>query len=61
MTSVTYVFSFKRYQRSHQEIQETAMATLVKPTQSRFVRWFKQIRKNNKAPYKWYECDKCGI
>jgi hypothetical protein len=37
------------------------MATLVKPTQSRFVRWFKQIRKNNKAPYKWYECDKCRI
>ena len=60
MTPVTYGFSFTRY-RLVMDIQETAMATLVKPTQSRFVRWFKQIRKNNKAPYKWYECDKCGI
>ncbi len=60
MTSVTYGFSFTRYWLV-MDIQETAMATLVKPTQSRFVRWFKQIRKNNKAPYKWYECDKCGI
>lgn len=38
-----------------------AMATLVKPTQSRFVRWFKQFRKTNKSPYKWYDCDNCGI
>ena len=37
------------------------MATLVKPTQSRFVRWFRQFRKTNKSPYKWYDCDNCGI
>jgi len=60
VTPVTYGFSFTRYWLVI-DIQETAMATLVKPTQSRFVRWFKQIRKANKAPYKWYECDNCGI
>lgn len=37
------------------------MAALVKPTQSRFVRWIKQFRKSNKSPYKWYECDNCGV
>ena len=45
----------------YQHNPEAAMATLVKPTQSRFVRWLKDFRKNNKAPYKWYECDKAGI
>jgi len=36
------------------------MTVLVKKTPSRFVRWFKQFRKDNKSPYKWYECDNWG-
>jgi len=37
------------------------MATLVKQTQTRFFRWLKEFKKNNKSPYKWYECDNCGM
>jgi hypothetical protein len=39
------------------------MATLVKQTQTkpRFVRWFKEFKKNNGSSSKWYEHEHSGV
>lgn len=34
------------------------MVALVKQTQSRFARWFKKYRDENRPPYRWYEHDR---
>jgi hypothetical protein len=37
------------------------MTTLVKQTKPGFVRWFKEFKKNNGSPSKWYEHEHYGI
>jgi hypothetical protein len=43
------------------QIQEVAMTAAVKRTGTRLVRWFGELRRKNRPPYKWYEHDLyCG-
>ena len=37
------------------------MAALVKEMKPRFVRWFKEFKKNNRSPSKWYEHEHYGV
>ena len=40
--------------------EEVAMTTLVQRTRSRMVRWFRQITRPRKVPYRWYDPDNRG-
>jgi hypothetical protein len=41
--------------------KEVTMTTLMQRTRSRMVRWFRQITRPHKAPYRWYEPDNSGV
>ena len=41
--------------------KEVTMTTLMQRTRSRMVRWFRQITRPHKAPYRWYEPDNIGV
>ena len=40
--------------------KEVTMTTLMQRTRSRMVRWFRQITRPPKVPYRWYDPDNCG-
>jgi len=40
--------------------EEVTMTTLMQRTRSRIVRWFRQITRPPKVPYRWYDPDNCG-
>jgi hypothetical protein len=44
-----------------QHNDEAAMATLIKKTQSRIVRWFKEFSAKNRPQARWYEHDTVGM
>jgi len=37
------------------------MATVMKKTRSRILRWFKRTTEQNKPPYRWYEVEHIGM
>jgi len=39
--------------------EEVTMTTLMQKTRSRMVRWFRQITRPPKVPYRWYDPDNC--
>jgi hypothetical protein len=41
--------------------EEVGMTALIKKTQWRIVRWFKEFSERNRPPYRWYEHDQFGI
>ena len=41
--------------------QEAAMTALTKKATSHLARWFKQVVRQNKTPYRWYEVDITGM
>jgi hypothetical protein len=41
--------------------EEATMTVLIKKTQTRFVRWFKEFSAKNRPAYRWYEHDHYGI
>jgi hypothetical protein len=41
-------------------VEEVTMTVAVKKTSTRLVRWFAELHRQNRSPYKWYEHDLYG-
>jgi hypothetical protein len=41
--------------------KEDIVTALIRETQSKIVRWFREFKKRNRPPYRWYEGDTIGM
>ena len=49
-----------QYVLARMNVEEVTMTVAVKKTSTRLVRWFAELHRQNRSPYKWYEHDLYG-